>query len=152
MKKFFLSVSVIVVFVAYSMYHRFFSESSVSVISPNTINSLSTTSQTIPTDTPAPKQNSQYKDGTYTGDAVDVFYGNIQLQATISGGRIVSIQFLQFPNDRDTSRMINAQADPMLAQEAIQAQSAQVDIISGATDSSQGFIQSLQSILDKARN
>jgi uncharacterized protein with FMN-binding domain len=107
-----------------------------------------------PTNTPVPTQKptSLYKDGTFTGDAADAFYGNIQVQATISNGRITDVQFLQFPNERNRSREINAQADPMLAQEAIQAQSAHVDIVSGATDSSQAFIQSMQSALDKAKS
>ena len=107
-----------------------------------------------PTPTPKPTQNpgSPYKDGSYSGDQADAFYGYIQVQATISSGKITNVQFLQYPNDRETSIMINSQADPMLAQEAIQAQSAQVDIISGATDSSQAFIQSMQSALDKAKS
>ena len=62
------------------------------------------------------------------------------------------MKFLQAPNDRERSIAINSQADPMLAQEAIQAQSAQVDVVSGATDSSQAFVQSMQSALDKAKN
>jgi len=104
------------------------------------------------TPTPTQKPSSPYKDGAYTGDPADAFYGNIQVQATISNGRITNIQFLQYPNDRSRSIEINSQADPMLAQEAIQTQSAQVDIISGATDSSQAFVQSLQSALVKAKS
>ncbi len=91
-----------------------------------------------------------YKDGTYTGSPEDAFYGTIQVQATVSGGKLSNVQFLQAPNDRGTSIMINQQADPMLAQEAIQAQSPQVSIVSGATDSSQAFIQSLAAALSQA--
>ncbi len=109
------------------------------------------TVQNTPTPTPTPTPRSGYKDGTYTGDTADAFYGNIQVQVTISNGRITNVQFLQYPNDRGTSIAINSQADPMLAQEAIQAQSANVDIVSGATDSSQAFIQSMQSALSKAK-
>ena len=105
-----------------------------------------------PTPTPKPNPSSQYKDGTYTGSVADAFYGNIQVQATISGGKMTNVQFLQAPNDQGTSIYINSQADPMLAQEAIQAQSANVNIISGATDSSQAFMQSLQSALDQAKS
>lgn len=118
----------------------------------NTKNSGSNNSQSSQSNN---NQNSApsttYKDGSYTGNAADAYYGNIQIQATISGGKITNIHFLQYPNDRGTSIAINQQADPMLAQEAIQAQSANVDIISGATDSSQAFIQSLQSALDQAK-
>jgi uncharacterized protein with FMN-binding domain len=116
--------------------------------------------QVIPTATPiptaiptsAPVVTSGFKDGTYTGDPADAFYGMIQVQATISGGKITSVHFLQAPNDRGTSIEINQQADPILAQEAIQAQNANVDVVSGATDSSQAFVQSLQSALDKAKS
>lgn len=92
----------------------------------------------------------KYKDGEYTGTVADAFYGNIQVKAIISGGKITDVQFLQYPNDRSTSIMINTQAMPMLKQEAITAQSANVDIVSGATDSSNAFIQSLGSALSQA--
>jgi uncharacterized protein with FMN-binding domain len=93
----------------------------------------------------------QYKDGVYTGDTVDVFYGNVQIQATISGGRIADVKFLQYPNDRQNSIEINSQAMPMLQSEAIQAQSANVDGVSGASATSQGFVASLGSALAKAK-
>lgn len=116
-----------------------------------------TPTQSPPTATPSPQlptptTGSGLKDGTFTGNPADAFYGIIQVQTTIANGKIADIKFLQYPNDRNTSIAINEQADPMLAQEAIQAQSAQVDIISGATDSSQAFIESLQSALDKAKS
>lgn len=92
-----------------------------------------------------------YKDGSYTGSVADAFYGNLQVQVTISSGRISNIQFLQYPNDSPNSRFINQQADPMLSQEAIQAQSAHVDTITGATDSSIAFSQSLSAALNQAK-
>ena len=107
------------------------------------------TIQTNSSNNPPAKQG-QYKDGTYTGNPADAFYGNIQVQAIISGGRITDVQFLQYPNDRSTSIAINSQAMPYLKQEAIQAQSANVDIVSGATDSSQAFQESLASALSQA--
>ena len=78
-------------------------------------------------------------------------WGYVQVQATIQNGKISDVQFVQYPSDRRTSRSINSIADPMLQQEAIQAQSANVDIISGATLTSEGFQMSLQSALDQAR-
>lgn len=105
----------------------------------------------IVTPTPTPTQSSKYKDGTYTGNPADAFYGNIQVAVTISGGNITKVKFLQAPGGRSTSVQINSQADPILAQEAIQTQSANVNIVSGATDSSEAFIQSLQSALNQAQ-
>ncbi len=92
-----------------------------------------------------------YKDGQYTGQAADAYYGYIQVQVTIQGGKISDVVFLQYPHDRMTSMHINTQAMPFLKQEAIQAQSANVDGVSGATDTSQAFIQSLTSALTNAK-
>jgi uncharacterized protein with FMN-binding domain len=98
--------------------------------------------------TAVPVQSSTgYKDGTYTGPQVDALYGLVQVQAVIQNGKLKSVQFLQFPQDRRTSARINSIAVPDLQQEAIQAQSANVDIISGATLTSEAFIMSLQSAL-----
>ena len=128
------------------------SKNSVSTPAP-TETPLVATNQSVPTDThtSTPSQNGGFKDGSYTGSVEDAFYGNIQVQATISGGRLTDVQFLQYPNDRHDSIEINSQSNPILAQEAIQAQSAHVDIVSGATDSSEAFVRSLQSALDKAK-
>jgi|ERR1035437_1159272 uncharacterized protein with FMN-binding domain len=108
--------------------------------------------QATPTPAPAPKQLGQYKDGTYTGPTVDAYYGYIQVQAVVSGGKLTDVIFLQYPSDRRTSVQINSQAMPYLKQEAIQAQSANVNIISGASDSSGAFIQSLGAALAMAAN
>jgi len=91
-----------------------------------------------------------YKDGNYTGSVADAFYGNIQVRATVSGGKLTAVTFLQYPNDRSESVQINRQAMPLLQQEAIQAQSAEVSGVSGASDTSDAFIQSLSSALRQA--
>lgn len=92
-----------------------------------------------------------YKDGTYTGNSDDAYYGNIQVKAIISGGKITDVQFLQYPNSAARSLAINTLAMPNLKQEALQAQDAHVDIISGATDTSNAFMQSLSSALTQAK-
>jgi uncharacterized protein with FMN-binding domain len=74
----------------------------------------------------------------------------VQVQAKVQNGKITAVQFLQYPTDRRTSQQINAIAVPYLQQEAIQAQSANVDIVSGATLTSEGFQMSLQSALANA--
>lgn len=93
-----------------------------------------------------------YANGSYTGSPADAYYGIIQVKAVIQNGKLADVQFLQYPNDRDTSRSINGQAMPLLTQEAIQAQGAQVDGISGATETSIAFVQSLASALSQAKN
>jgi uncharacterized protein with FMN-binding domain len=91
-----------------------------------------------------------YADGTYTGPVTDAYYGQMQIQAVVSGGKLAGIRVLQYPNDRGTSIAINRQALPMLQNEVITAQSANVDIVSGATLSSDAFIRSLNGALSKA--
>lgn len=105
-----------------------------------------------PTPTPAPKPVGQYKDGSYTGSAADAYYGTVQVKAVIQGGKISDVQFLQYPNSRSNSIFINNQAMPLLTQEAIQAQSANVSGVSGATFTSEAFIQSLTVALASAKN
>ncbi len=93
-----------------------------------------------------------YKDGSYTGTAADAYYGLVQVKAVITNGSITDVQFLQYPNDRGTSIEINSQAMPLLTQEAIQVQSANVSGVSGATETTLAFRQSLASALILAKN
>ena len=120
------------------------------ITSPPSSNS-DTSSLPTPTTPATGSSSGQYKDGTYTGPVTDAFYGNYQVQAVISGGKLTDVVFLQYPNDNPTSHSINQQASVFLKQEAIAAQSANVDIVSGASDSSQAFRQSLASALTQAR-
>jgi uncharacterized protein with FMN-binding domain len=92
-----------------------------------------------------------FADGTFTGPVADAYYGQVQVQAVVQNGQIVSIKVLQYPSDRRTSVAINRQALPMLRDEVISAQSPNVDIISGATLTSEAFIQSLSAALRGAR-
>ena len=92
----------------------------------------------------------RYRDGAYVGDVVDAYYGPLQVQASVSGGRIVSVKTLQYPADRRTSQRINSQALPELQSEVIAAQNTRVDIVSGATLTSEAYIRSLKSALGQA--
>ena len=95
--------------------------------------------------------SSKYTDGTYTGDTTDAFYGLLQVQVTINDGKIDNIIFLKYPDDNSTSLFVNEQAIPLLKSEAIAAQSADIDIVSGASESSTAFRQSLASALEQAK-
>lgn len=106
----------------------------------------------VPVATSTPQQaKGQYRDGSFTGSVEDAYYGLIQVKAVISGGRLSDVQFLQYPNDNGTSISINTQSMPILRDEAIQAQSANVDIVSGASDSSPAFVRSLTNALSQAK-
>lgn len=105
------------------------------------------TATPVPTPTPP---DSPYKDGTYKGSVADAYYGYVQVEVTIKQGKITDVQFLEYPNHARTSRFINSQAMPWLTEEALQAQSAQVDIIFGASATSEAFQVSLASALRRA--
>lgn len=90
------------------------------------------------------------RNGTVTGQAVQTRFGPVQVQVIISAGKITDITALQLPNDRQRSAEISQIVEPMLKSEALSAQSAQIDLVSGATYTSDGYAQSLQSALDQA--
>jgi uncharacterized protein with FMN-binding domain len=87
---------------------------------------------------------------TINGDAVPTRYGDVQVAVVLNGGQIVDVKALQLPFDRARSQAISDQVAPMLHDEVVQAQGAQIDTIGGATYTSDGYAQSLQSALDKA--
>ena len=87
---------------------------------------------------------------TVNGASVGTQYGPVQVQLTLRGGRVIRSQAITFPNDSSQSRQINSQAIPILNGEAQQAQSARIDTVSGATYTSAGYQQSMQSALDAA--
>jgi uncharacterized protein with FMN-binding domain len=104
------------------------------------------------TSAPASPASSPSASGTQTvaGDAIETRYGIVQVQVTVSGGKIDNVKFLQLTAYDDRSAEINGQAAPILLQETLAAQSTQIDTVSGATFTSEGYLQSLQSALDRA--
>ena len=160
MKKLIVSVVIVGVFLIYCFLHAQGAASAIASVGSGTSNvptatpSGSVASGTPPPDstaTPTTTPGALYKDGSYTGSVADAQWGNIQVKAIIKSGKITDVQFLQYPNERQRSVEINSYADPILKSEAIQAQSAQVDFVSGATDSSQAFVQSLSDALSQAQ-
>ena len=104
-----------------------------------------------PAPSASPQGSSTLKDGQYNGDDVPNRYGDVQVQVTLSGGNITDVKALQLPFDRQRSAEISQIAGPMLRSEVLQVQSANIDIISGATYTSQSYAQSVQAALDQAR-
>lgn len=153
MKKAFIGLAVLVTLVGYSLFVRheqpkISAPSSLTADTSN--NNKSSTTSTPPSEEGTSTSTGAYKDGSYTGSTEDAYYGNVQVKATISGGKLTSVIFLDYPHTHSTSVYINQQAMPYLQQEAIKAQSANVNIISGATYTSQAFIQSLSNALSQA--
>lgn len=85
-----------------------------------------------------------------TGDEAQTEWGPVEVRLTIRDGRISKVDVPVYPNGNPRDYQINSYALPTLVQETIQAQSAQIDMVSGATVTSGGYLQSLQSALDKA--
>ncbi|WP_295851637.1 FMN-binding protein [uncultured Microbacterium sp.] len=116
--------------------------------SPSASGTASNGTSTSTTQTPS----SGLADGTYTGQAANTRFGPVQVQITVSGGAITDVQVPQYPSESGRDQQINARALPVLVKETVQAQSAEVDMVSGATYTSTGYRTSLQSALDQARS
>jgi len=162
-KKTLLAVGVVITFVVYSFALR--NQGHSPIIAPaslknnpssgstgsNTATTGSTNNSSSGSSNMGMMSSTKYKDGSYTGSVANAYYGNVQVQVSVSGGKITNVQFLQYPNDNPNSQYINSQATPYLKQEALQAQSAQVNGVTGATLTSQAFVQSLSSALSQAQ-
>jgi len=89
--------------------------------------------------------------GNVTGPVVQTPFGDVQVRASLSNGKLVDVVALQTPSDRMRSQMIAQYAVPILRSEALASQSAQINAVSGATYTSEGYAQSLQAALDQAK-
>ncbi|MER7280589.1 FMN-binding protein [Dactylosporangium sp. NPDC000244] len=105
---------------------------------------------TKPTTTAAKPPRTTMKDGTFNGNPIYVDYGNVELSIVVSGGKITDVKVLDSPSEHSRSVQINNSALPKLRAEALAAQSADIDTVSGATYTSSGYKLSLQSAIDRA--
>ena len=87
---------------------------------------------------------------TVDGAVVQTPYGNVQVRLTVTDGNVTAAEAIAYPDRGGTDVQISNYAIPILSQEAVQAQSAKIDMVSGATFTSRGYIQSLQDALDQA--
>lgn len=147
-----LSVGVAVA-MAIDGYIVFFKNQQSSTASEKTTNTTSKTTTTTAkktSNTSSDSESGQYKDGTYTGTSTSTRWGDVQVQITISGGKLTKINVLSSPDTEQRSIQINEQALPTYRSEAISAQSASIQQISGATETYKGFTGSLQDALNQA--
>lgn len=91
-------------------------------------------------------------DGTYTGQSASTRFGPVQVALTVSGGQITAVDVVDYPDSNSRDRQINERAIPQLVSETLDAQSANIDMVSGATYTSDGYLQSLQSAIDQAQS
>ncbi|WP_030442146.1 FMN-binding protein [Actinoplanes subtropicus] len=87
---------------------------------------------------------------TYTGSIAQTRWGPVQVSITVSGGKVTDVAVPTYPNENGRDVEINARALPVLRQETLDKQSADIDAVSGATVTSDGYKESLQSALDAA--
>lgn len=115
---------------------------------------------TIPAASPTPTgstssssgtQTATLKDGTYTGAVISTAKGDVQVSVTVSGGKITDVTAVKYPNDNPRSQSISGAAVATLSEETVDAQSANIQMVSGATETSTGFIGSLQDALNQAQ-
>jgi len=86
---------------------------------------------------------------TVTGDTIDTRFGPVQVKVTVTNGKVSSVNAIDYPMNDPRDQQINSYAIPVLNQEATQAGNANIDMVSGATFTSEGYLQSLQSALNK---
>jgi uncharacterized protein with FMN-binding domain len=86
----------------------------------------------------------------FVGPAVQTPYGIVQVAVNVSGNHILSVKLPRLTAFDSTSQMINSQAAPILVHETMSAQSGRINTVSGATYTSEGYLQSLQAALNKA--
>lgn len=110
----------------------------------------SVTKKTSSTSSSSTDTSGKYKDGTYTGTSTSTRWGDVQVQITIANGKLTNIKVISSPDSEQKSIEINEQALPTYKSEAIKAQSASIQQISGATETYKGFTGSLQDALNQA--
>ena len=109
-----------------------------------------TASETVVAAPAAPQPSGSGTATTVTGSTASTRWGDVQVSITVTDGKITSVDVPEYPTANGKDREINSYALPVLTQETLSAQSADIDMVSGATVTSQGYVQSLQSALDKA--
>jgi uncharacterized protein with FMN-binding domain len=110
----------------------------------------SAASETVVAAPTAPSTNTAAAGTTFTGAVAQTRWGPVQVRITVAGGKVTDVAVPQYPTGNGKDREINAYALPELTQETLSAQGADIDMVSGATVTSQGYVTSLQSALDQA--
>jgi uncharacterized protein with FMN-binding domain len=131
-------------------YHTSTNKTSAAVTSSASSRATTSSSEPSSSSTSSSSSSNSTKTKTYTGSVAQTQWGPVQVQITIQGGKITKVTVLQQPNGNHKDAEINSYALPILVQDTLSAQSAQIDMVSGATVTSDGYLTSLQSALDQA--
>jgi uncharacterized protein with FMN-binding domain len=122
-----------------------------SIAPPATVSGSTSTGGSAPTSPPGggSASGSESAATSVTGAAVNTRFGPVQVRITVANGRMTAVQAIVYPQENSRDQEINSYAIPQLNAEAAQAGNASIDMVSGATYTSQGYIGSLQSALDQ---
>lgn len=112
--------------------------------------STGTGSPSSTTGNPAGASSTAAAAKTVTGTAAQTRYGPVQVQINVQNGQTTNVSVVKYPSNTGRDKQINTQALPILVNETLKAQSAKIDMVSGATYTSNGYLSSLQSALDQA--
>lgn len=149
------SLIIVVVIAVLGLLSLYFTKNNTGI---DNTNGAPTQSQANNAATPSPAVTSEvnnsnrFKDGTYKGTNQANEFGGVQVSVKISGGEISNVDLLIMPDGDSRSKAISDFAGPELVSKTIIAQSSDIDIITGATYTSQSYIQSLQAALDSANS
>ncbi|KOG63572.1 MULTISPECIES: FMN-binding protein [Streptomyces] len=119
-------------------------------LKPHTAPTVATASAKSPAASSSSAPGSASGTRTATGDTAQTRWGPVQVRVTVRDGRLTDVTAVAYPQDNPRDQEINSYALPQLRREALAAQSAEIDTVSGATYTSDGYRQSLQSALDSA--
>ncbi|MBX4190512.1 FMN-binding protein [Candidatus Saccharibacteria bacterium] len=151
MRKGLVAILAVAIIGALGIYGKDHTSSAKTVTKPSSSSTPESTAPATTSETSSSSINSNgYKDGTYIGREVDTVYGPVQIKAIISGGKIIDVKFVTMPDDLGHTREVTNESEPLLKEETLAKQSAHIDFVSGATQTSEGYQQSLQTALDQA--
>ena len=155
MKKYVIAGVLVIAAVAYYVFAaaNHDDQTATSIVPPTTTDISGTGSAPTTTSNSASSTGSttgQYKDGIYTSAVEDAFYGNLQVKVSIAGGKVTDVSFVQYPQGGHSSD-VSTQALPVLVQEEIATQSANVNVVSGATQDSEAFDQAMADVFAQAK-
>ena len=124
-------------------------DAGVAIVEPAASAAPTTTGSPTTTKTPSTTTTTNGASATIDGTAVSTRYGTIQVEIVVASGQIQDVVALQLPTGRHSGQ-ISQEVEPILRQEALSAQSASIDLVSGATYTSEAYAQSLQAAIDQA--
>ena len=144
------TVAAVVLLFSYRTSTNSAGAAATAAVAPQAGPTSATTSTTAPSSSPSAGKSGASGTKTYTGASAPTRWGDVQVTITVSNGKITDVAVPVYPNGNGRDEEINAYALPVLRQETLSAQNANINTVSGATVTSDGYLQSLQSALDAA--